>query len=238
MKRRLSWLVEFNGKALAATAVPGAVTRGGEASIPQRRRQSRRATHRALRLRRVWNGVSVSIAPRARASRAPPGVKAIYPVDQVRDAGTRGIRSELATAIKMTGADIAQSKLGLTAPACKRRGDGHRRRLRPSGSRRLLRHATAACVTGYDFVGDDYNADDTSPTLQPDPAPGHDPTTATATARTSPASSAPAGDGVAGVAPGVTFGAYRVFGCEGSTTADIMLAAMERALADTWTCST
>ena len=30
----------------------------------------------------------------------------------------------------------------------------------------------------------------------------------------------------------MTFGAYRVFGCDGSTTADIMLAAMERALAD------
>ena len=35
-----------------------------------------------------------------------------------------------------------------------------------------------------------------------------------------------------GVAPEVTFGAYRVFGCDGSTTADIMLAAMERALDD------
>jgi hypothetical protein len=30
----------------------------------------------------------------------------------------------------------------------------------------------------------------------------------------------------------VTFGAYRVFGCAGSTSADIMIAAMERALAD------
>ncbi|WP_119315563.1 S8 family serine peptidase, partial [Calidithermus terrae] len=37
---------------------------------------------------------------------------------------------------------------------------------------------------------------------------------------------------VKGVAPAVSFGAYRVFGCEGSTTADIMLAAMERALSD------
>ncbi|HAX81260.1 MAG TPA: peptidase S8, partial [Actinobacteria bacterium] len=37
---------------------------------------------------------------------------------------------------------------------------------------------------------------------------------------------------VIGVAPDVTFGAYRVFGCDGSTTADIMIAAMERALAD------
>ena len=30
----------------------------------------------------------------------------------------------------------------------------------------------------------------------------------------------------------MTFGAYRVFGCEGSTESDIMLAAMERAFAD------
>jgi subtilisin family serine protease len=35
-----------------------------------------------------------------------------------------------------------------------------------------------------------------------------------------------------GVAPAVTFGVYRVFGCEGSTDGDIMIAAMERALAD------
>ena len=40
------------------------------------------------------------------------------------------------------------------------------------------------------------------------------------------------GGGVRGVAPGVTFGAYRVFGCDGSTTDEIMIAAMERALAD------
>jgi subtilisin family serine protease len=37
---------------------------------------------------------------------------------------------------------------------------------------------------------------------------------------------------VRGVAPGVTYGAYRVFGCEGSTSADIMVAAMERAYQD------
>jgi minor extracellular serine protease Vpr len=37
---------------------------------------------------------------------------------------------------------------------------------------------------------------------------------------------------VKGVAPGVTFGAYRVFGCSGSTDSDIIIAAMERALTD------
>jgi subtilisin family serine protease len=35
-----------------------------------------------------------------------------------------------------------------------------------------------------------------------------------------------------GVAPGVTFHAYRVFGCTGTTSSDIMLEAMERAAAD------
>jgi minor extracellular serine protease Vpr len=41
-----------------------------------------------------------------------------------------------------------------------------------------------------------------------------------------------ASGGVTGVAPEVTFGAYKVFGCGGSTTVDIMIAAMERALDD------
>ena len=39
-----------------------------------------------------------------------------------------------------------------------------------------------------------------------------------------------ANGGIDGVAPRVKFHAYRVFGCEGSTTADIMLAAMEMVL--------
>jgi subtilisin family serine protease len=38
--------------------------------------------------------------------------------------------------------------------------------------------------------------------------------------------------GVRGVAPKVSFGAYRVFGCEGSTSTDIVLAAMDRAITD------
>ena len=37
---------------------------------------------------------------------------------------------------------------------------------------------------------------------------------------------------IKGVAPQVTFGAYRVFGCDGSTDTDIILAALERAKHD------
>lgn len=90
----------------------------------------------------------------------------------------------------MTGADIAQSELGLS-------GKGVR-----------------------------FN-----PIPRPDPAPmdcnGH----GTHVSGIVGAKAAAPG-GVTGVASRVLFGAYRVFGCDGSTTTDIILAAMERALAD------
>ena len=38
--------------------------------------------------------------------------------------------------------------------------------------------------------------------------------------------------GIKGVAPEVSFGAYRVFGCSGSTSDDVLLQAYERAYAD------
>ena len=92
-------------------------------------------------------------------------------------------------------------------------------------------------TTGHDFVGDKFDASRSSPrahqtrtTLDPGSRPG--------SGRLQRARHARGRHRrrqrrrVTGVAPGVTFGAYRVFGCGGSTTADIMLAAMERALAD------
>src|SRR5690606_16946533 len=87
-------------------------------------------------------------------------------------------------------------------------------------------------VAGWDFVGDDFNADDSSPSYQPVPHPDADPDDCeghgTHVAGIVGASGDPAEGGVRGVAPDAEIGAYRVFGCDGSTTADIMLAAMER----------
>ncbi len=92
----------------------------------------------------------------------------------------------------------------------------------------------AKIVAGYDFVGDDYNDDTTHPNYNPIPAPdaipddcgGHGTHVAGIAAGQDTNSS------FTGAAPEATLGAYRVFGCQGSTSSDIILAAMERAMAD------
>ena len=90
---------------------------------------------------------------------------------------------------------------------------------------------TARVAYGYDFVGDDYNSSGSTdaeltpvPDANPDDCGGHG----------SHVSGIVGGDGggIKGVAPGVTFGGYRVFGCEGTTSSDIILEALERAYAD------
>jgi minor extracellular serine protease Vpr len=182
----------------------------------------------------LWNGLSINVAPSqlpkiARLS----GVKAIYPVEVISIPETSPLDSpEMATALAMTGADIAQSELGLT-------GAGIRVAVMDTGIDYNHPDLGGPCfgegcrvVTGWDFVGDAFNAaDPNNNTPEPDDDPmdcnGH----GTHVAGIVGAEAADDG-GVTGVAPGVTFGAYKVFGCVGSTFADIMIAAMEMALAD------
>ena len=194
---------------------------------------------------KLWNGFSVEV-DRANLSTLTrlPGVKAVYPVDIVQVPKTEtGLSPELATAIAMTGADIAQNSLGKDGTGIKvgvmdtgidydhadLGGDGVARS--NSGA-----FPNSRVVVGWDFVGDNFNASSSSPFYQPVPQPdglpddcnGH----GSHVAGIVGASGNIANGGLRGVAPGVTFGAYRVFGCEGSTTADIMVAAMERAYDD------
>jgi minor extracellular serine protease Vpr len=180
----------------------------------------------------LWNGFSVqaSSSEVSRLSRMA-GVKQVYPVVRVSLPPTTPVSDpELATALAMTGADIAQSELGLS-------GQGIKVAVMDTGVD--YNHPDlGGCfgpgcrvAMGWDFVGDAFNADPSSPLYNPIPTPDPNPDDCNGHG-THVAGIVGANGSVKGVAPGVTFGAYRVFGCEGSTTADIMLAAMERALED------
>jgi minor extracellular serine protease Vpr len=180
----------------------------------------------------LWNGLSIELKPSdvAKLSRIP-SIKAVYPVATISIPETNPMENpELATAIAMTGADIAQNEMGYT-------GKGVKVAVMDTGidydHPDLGGCFGPGCrvVKGWDFVGDDFNADPTSPSYNPVPSPDPDPDDCNGHG-THVAGIIGANGEVVGVAPQVTFGAYRVFGCEGSTTADIMIAAMEMALKD------
>ncbi len=183
---------------------------------------------------KIWNGLSINVSGegRSRLSRLS-SVAAVYPVITFSAPETTSVSPDLATAINMTGADKAQSELGFTGAGVRvaimdTGVDYDHADLGGSGTDNPANFPNSRVVAGYDFVGDDFNAADpaklaTAPDADPDDCQGHG---------THVAGIVGANGATKGVAPGVTFGAYRVFGCEGSTTADIMLAAMERALED------
>jgi subtilisin family serine protease len=184
--------------------------------------------------RSLWNGLVVH-ADEGSASQllALSGVRAVYPVVNAVPAQRDGEPvnvADLATALTMTGADIAQHALGLT---------GRRVRVAVIDSGIDYDHpdlggcfgAHCRVAKGYDFVGDGFNPDSASPTYDPRPRPDPDPDDCHGHG-THVAGIIGAGGGLTGVAPGVTFHAYRVFGCTGPTTTEIVLAALERALVD------
>lgn len=225
------WFVELTGKP---------ATEGTSLAALQREQDAFRAAASRARVKYVerfafstlWNGFSISISPADIAKVASlPGVKAVYPVVTVSLPPTEDVSDpNLGTALAMTGADIAQSELGFT-------GAGIRVAVMDTGID-YDHPDLGGCFgpgcrveTGWDFVGDAFNADPTSATYNPNPVPDPDPDDCNGHG-THVSGIVGANGEVVGVAPDVTFGAYRVFGCDGSTTADIMIAAMERALAD------
>jgi subtilisin family serine protease len=185
--------------------------------------------------RKLWNGLTVRASETDIAKvRTLPGVQSVSPVltvsmQQAPEDPTAPPVADLTTAIKMTGADIAQSELGLT-------GRGIRVAVMDTGVD--YHHPDlGGCFgpgcrvrRGYDFVGDNFNSSSADP-AQLVPHPDADPDDCNGHG-THVSGIIGANGGITGVAPDVTFNAYRVFGCEGTTTSDIMLAAMEMVLDD------
>jgi len=173
----------------------------------------------------LWNGLAVRVG-RGEVTRLAklPGVVNVFPVISVTLEPGTPVSLDMATALTMTGADIAQNELGLT-------GAGIKVGIIDSGID-YLHPDLGGCfgdgcrvITGYDFVGDNWD-----PSLPP--MPDNDPRDTCNSHGTHVAGIVGANGAVRGVAPGVLFGAYKIFGCGNNTTSDLILVAMERAYAD------
>ncbi|NHA15561.1 S8 family serine peptidase [Thioalkalivibrio sp. XN279] len=227
------WFVELSGPATTQGVTPGAV-KNEQAAFRRAAKAAGINFKERFEYQTLWNGFSIEASfADAGKLRAVPGVKNVYPVVDVQapprpDPGSKG---DVEAAISLTGVDIARSELGLT-------GEGVKVAIIDTGID--YDHPDLGgdfgpgfkVAYGFDFVGDDYDArfPETStpaPDDDPDDCNGH----GTHVAGIVGAKAAEP-DGVTGVAPEVTLGAYRVFGCEGSSSADVIIAALERAYLD------
>lgn len=232
------WFVELSGAPVADGASLSTV-RQEKAAFRKAAAAAGVSFKERLSYDTLFNGFSVEVDPANRAALGRvAGVKAMYPVELIQaptPEQREAIRADMATALAQTGADIAQNSLGLTGAGVKVGvvdtgididhpafgGNGV-----PGGNA----FPTARIAYGYDLVGDDYNAAGEGDALipkpdnNPDDCNGHGTHVAGIVGAN--------GGGLTGVAPGVTLGAYRVFGCVGSSSSDVIVAALERAYAD------
>lgn len=224
------WFVEFSSPPIAD---------GGSRSGILREQSDFRAAAAGIRyserkaFQTLWNGLSLTVHPGdlAKLMRLP-GVREIYPVVALRMSGSSPVMEpQLTTALPMTGADVVQSRLGFTGRGI-RVGiidsglDYDHPALGGDGVPRQDSNVfpTGRVVAGCDLVGDAFRSGEVPvPDPYPDDCAGHG---------THVSGIVGANGAVTGVAPDVEFGAYRVFGCEGDTTADVVIEALELALAD------
>lgn len=226
-----SWFVELAAPPLTEGGTVTTIRKQKAAFLAAARKAGLRFTER-FSFESLWNGLSVQIERGEffKLTRIA-GIRQLYPVTEITvPKKSPGEETDLITALAMTGADIVQSELGIT-------GKGIRVGIIDTGidyhhpdlgggfgpGRRVY--------TGYDFVGKYFNADPTAASYNPVPHPDNDPDDE-AGHGTHVSGIVGANGAIKGVAPDVRFGAYKVFGQVGSTTSDIMLAAMEMALND------
>ncbi|KAF9215642.1 hypothetical protein BGZ59_000736, partial [Podila verticillata] len=220
----------------------------------------RNAAHNALNSKKVdynvrndysiFNGAAISVNSKhdGKDIAAIPGVKNVWPITlhsipRVQASKKKPTDPETASLHQMTGVDLVHKKYKLTGkgikvgiidtgidykhPAFASKGANNGCFARKGKNCRVAH--------GWDFVGDAYDGKN-KPTPDADPmdCQGHGTHVAgivggdALNIKTTPKPPQP----FVGVAPEVTFGAYRIFGCDGSSGDDIIMAAMEMAFND------
>ncbi|KAF9360577.1 hypothetical protein BGX26_008720 [Mortierella sp. AD094] len=194
----------------------------------------------------IFNGAAISInsAHDGRALAAMPNIKNVWPIALYsipRIMATTGNATNPSDH-QMTGVDVVHTSLNLTGKGIKvgvidTGIDYTHPAFAVNGTKSgcFARNGNNCRVAhGWDFVGDLYNGANTPvPDSDPMDCNGHGTHVAgiigaNAMNITNPAPPVP----FIGVAPEVTFGAYRIFGCEGSSANDVIMSAMEMAYVD------
>jgi subtilisin family serine protease len=235
------WIVQVSG---AATADGGsaAAAKASQDQVLQEAGSEGLKVGRTASFTSAYNGMTITASSAdADQLRDVAGVAGVWPVLQVAKPDPVATTTKnLMSALAMTGADVAYSELGYTGQGIKvgvidTGIDIDHPDLGGTGTPNTTPFPSSRVKWGYDFVGDAYNADGSTdaqlspkPDGNPDDCNGH----GTHVAGIIGANGNFATGGVRGVAPKVSFGAYRVFGCDGSTSTDIILAAMDRAISD------
>ncbi|MEL4358265.1 MULTISPECIES: S8 family serine peptidase [unclassified Luteococcus] len=231
------WLVRVQGASLADGGSSAGVDAAQQAVV-------KAAASKGVKIKgqrrysRTFNGMAVTLdAKQVTKLASVKGVTGIYPVVQVDRPAQKGTEPNIAHAVSLSGAGIARDDLGYDGRGIKvgvidSGIDIDHPDLGGKGTNGSTAFPSSRVKYGYDFVGDKYNSKIPTSVPVPDAVPddcgGH----GTHVAGIIGANGNTAKQGVKGVAPRVTFGGYRVFGCEGSTSSEVILAAMERAEAD------
>ena len=238
------WFVQFSEK----PTIKGGSTK----TIAAQQRVFRNAAPKDVKVTdsysKVWNGVAVKAEDKDLDKiLQAKNVKAVFPVltvQQPEEPAQKpeqkdGVKPALFTAGDLTGVPYARKELGLTGKGVKigiidTGIDIDHPAFGGSGVPGSATFPTSKVVAGYDFVGDEYNGSPSSDKYNPVPKP--DPLPNDCNNHGTHVASIAAGNDKAkklrGVAPDAKLGVYRVFGCDGGTGNDVILAAMERATKD------
>jgi subtilisin family serine protease len=244
------WFVEFDAppESRAGNARANAARQNNErAAFRDEARAEGIEAEQEKDFRTLWNGITVRADSEAAGELGTlDSVKAVYPVALIERPEPSDVSPELATALGMTGADAAQSELGLSGEGIKvaivdtgidynhpdlgGTGDNSSR-ISADPNTREMDHPRV--THGWDYVGADFNPGnpDAPQTPSPDPDPHDAQGHGTHVAGIVGADQEDREEGATGVAPGVTFGAYKVFAL-GSTTSAVIVEALEDAYAD------